>query len=356
MDTASAAGSAAERTLHTLEFKGSGGEYFRIWIVNIALTIVTLGIYSAWAKVRTVRYFRGNTFLAGHSFDYHASPLRILIGRIIAVTFLVAYGVGARISPFAPLVWSILFLFILPWLVVSSLRFNARNTSYRNVRFNFVGGMAHAARVFILWPFLSIFTLFLTIPLVHRTRDYYIINNHTFGGQSFATEFSGWSIYRVYIIGFVLWAIALAALVGTAAALIGPIDVFRPGFKPAPAVVALALAIYLAFIFVLIVLQVFVHAMTVNLAVSNTALGPHGFRSQLNPVSMAWIVFSNTVLTLLTLGFFYPWAAVRLARYQIGRTSMLAATSLDEFTAEAVATQGAIGEEIASFFDLGISL
>ena len=30
-------------------FTGKTGEYFRIWIVNLALTILTLGIYSAWA-------------------------------------------------------------------------------------------------------------------------------------------------------------------------------------------------------------------------------------------------------------------------------------------------------------------
>jgi uncharacterized membrane protein YjgN (DUF898 family) len=38
------------------EFRGTGGEYFRIWIVNLLLTILTLGIYSAWAKVRQLRY------------------------------------------------------------------------------------------------------------------------------------------------------------------------------------------------------------------------------------------------------------------------------------------------------------
>ncbi|HEX8601991.1 MAG TPA: DUF898 family protein, partial [Pseudoduganella sp.] len=39
------------------EFTATGGEYFRIWIVNLLLTIVTLGIYSAWAKVRRNQYF-----------------------------------------------------------------------------------------------------------------------------------------------------------------------------------------------------------------------------------------------------------------------------------------------------------
>jgi len=39
------------------EFRGDGMEYFKIWIVNILLTILTLGIYSAWATVRNNRYF-----------------------------------------------------------------------------------------------------------------------------------------------------------------------------------------------------------------------------------------------------------------------------------------------------------
>ena len=29
------------------QFEGSATEYFKIWIVNVLLTIVTLGIYSA---------------------------------------------------------------------------------------------------------------------------------------------------------------------------------------------------------------------------------------------------------------------------------------------------------------------
>ena len=53
---------------HTFSFTGTGKEYFKIWIVNILLSIVTLGIYSAWAKVRTEKYLHGNTFLNGSSF------------------------------------------------------------------------------------------------------------------------------------------------------------------------------------------------------------------------------------------------------------------------------------------------
>ena len=75
----------------TLTFGGRAGEYFGIWIVNILLSILTLGIYSAWAKVRNRRYFYGHTELVGHAFDYLASPIAILKGRLIAFFILVLY-------------------------------------------------------------------------------------------------------------------------------------------------------------------------------------------------------------------------------------------------------------------------
>ena len=73
-----------------VRFTGSGAEYFGIWIVNLLLTIVTLGIYSAWAKVRRLQYFYRHTELAGSSFDFHGRPIKILIGRIIALLMLFA--------------------------------------------------------------------------------------------------------------------------------------------------------------------------------------------------------------------------------------------------------------------------
>ena len=352
-----AAGTAGGKTLHVFEFRGSGAEYFKIWIVNLALTIVTLGIYSAWAKVRTLRYLRGSTFVAGHPFDYHASPVRILIGRVIAVIVLIAYGSSSRIHPAVTAGWIIFFLFVTPWLVVSSLRFNARNTSYRNVRFNFIGSMAGAARVYILWPILSLLTLTATWPLARRARDYYFVNNHTFGGKSFFTMFSGWSIYRIYLIGISLFIAALA-FIGAVAWFgflrTGLLDFHTktPSFHS----IASILALYFLAFFVLSTISMFIHALSMNLVLNNTTLEGHELRCDLGPYRLAWIAVSNAMLVLLTIGLFYPWARVRMLRYEASRFALLAASDLDEFASESIAAQGAIGEEIASFFDLGISL
>jgi uncharacterized membrane protein YjgN (DUF898 family) len=83
-----------ERAL-SFRFTGTAQEYFRIWIVNTLLTIVTLGIYSAWAKVRSRQYFYRNTWLDDSSFEYLADPIKVLKGRLIAALTLVGLAAPA---------------------------------------------------------------------------------------------------------------------------------------------------------------------------------------------------------------------------------------------------------------------
>ncbi|PSU50443.1 DUF898 domain-containing protein, partial [Photobacterium aphoticum] len=135
-----------------IRFYGRGGEFFGIWIVNILLSVVTLGIYSAWAKVRTKKYFYGNTELGADRFDYHGQPLQILKGRIVAIICVWVWVLSSNTLPLLSGVLLLLFIALMPWLIVSNTRFDARMTSYRNVRFNFVGTLGGAYMVFLGWP------------------------------------------------------------------------------------------------------------------------------------------------------------------------------------------------------------
>lgn len=149
------------------QFTGTGREYFGIWIVNILLTIVTFGIYSAWAKVRRQRYFYGNTRLAGHAFDYHARPKQILIGRIIVLAGLFTYNIVVNLFPLASLALLLLLFLISSLLIMRGLRFNARVTSYRTVRLDFHGRYWGAAKAYIAGPVLAAVTLGILAPPRH---------------------------------------------------------------------------------------------------------------------------------------------------------------------------------------------
>src|SRR5437763_13698019 len=91
---------AGEPQTHRLDirFTGSGSEYFRIWIVNLLLTIVTLTLYYPWAKVRRLRYFYGNTLVDGQPLGFHAEPAKMLRGYLLVGAMVLLYGVGSRLS------------------------------------------------------------------------------------------------------------------------------------------------------------------------------------------------------------------------------------------------------------------
>ena len=91
-------------------FTGTADAYFGIWIVNILLTILTLGIYAAWAKVRTNRYFYGHTNVAGANFDYLASPIMILKGYLIAVAIFIIYSAISYLAPGFELIFFVLLM------------------------------------------------------------------------------------------------------------------------------------------------------------------------------------------------------------------------------------------------------
>ncbi len=132
------------------EFNGKGAEYFSIWIVNVVLTILTLGIYSAWAKVRTKQYFYGNTKLDGASFQYLADPKRILIGRIIASVIFLGYYAAAMFSPTIAVMILLVLLALGPIFLVWSMSFQLRNSAYRHVSFLFQKDYSGAYKTFAL--------------------------------------------------------------------------------------------------------------------------------------------------------------------------------------------------------------
>ena len=351
LGAAAPAPSAPAMAGHRLLFTSNASEYFGIWIVNILLTVVTFGIYSAWAKVRRMRFFYGHTEIAGTSLEYHGDPVRILIGRIIAFAILVVYNVMLELFPIAGLALLGVLIFVFPFLIQRSIRFNARVTSWRNVHFDFHGSYWGAFAIYVLGGLMVVFTLGLTIPLLSKWTWRYVMNNMTYGGRPFACDPAAGAMYRQAIVPF-LMAIGASVLLAGGAALIfmtnpGLIDTFGDGAEQimesgiwvffAPTYAAI-LALYL--------IISYVYAAGVrNVGVSATIIdGRHRLTSAMGRFRYAWIALSNLFVTLITFGLARPWAAVRAYRYSIETITLTTSGSLDDYVNKVAASGNALGD------------
>lgn len=329
-------------------FTGAAGEYFRIWIVNACLTLVTLGIWSAWAKVRNTQYLRAHTTLDGMPFTYDANPLAILRGRILAVT---AVGVWTALGYVAPLAQFALLVpaaFIVPWLIVASLRFNARVTTYRNVGFTFSGGYGDALGYFVVAPVMSVFTLYLLIPWVVFRQRVWQAEKTAWGNLGLRLQASAGSFYAAHvpaIVVFIIGIIALGVVVGVSVATAGDAESLPPWS------IALMVIVYVAML-----LGTFItHASLTRLTLDSLRVG-EGARVHCNvdPVRYAWILASNTVCTFASLGMLYPWGEIRRLRYLADGTSVSGLEAFDEVTGSRATAGSAAGEEIADAFDIDV--
>ncbi|WP_293371948.1 YjgN family protein [Nevskia sp.] len=374
-----------EPTVNPLRFNGNGAEYFRIWIVNLMLTIVTLGIYSAWAKVRRLQYFYRNTELAGTGFEYHGQPKAILVGRAIALLMFLAYQYSAEVSLWLFGVVVVVLLVVWPWLLHNSLRFRLHNSSYRGLRFQFVGslGGTYLASYRQLVIMLVMFAAVGLLALVSKTaatfagfaaalavvfwvypawyRDFkQFQHNHTQYGQQrfqFSTTIRKFSwifsmVFLQAIVIFIVAAITIAAL-GIEFPKAGAEADGAPspkGFK--------SIAILLTFVYggLFLVCIPYFRARVDNLIWNNTRFDGGHFESRQEAHKLAGIYFTNLIGVALTLGFFMPWAMVRLARYRAECLSLTLTAPLDDIVAAPSDEVGAIGEEAGSVFDIDVAL
>ncbi len=321
-------------------FTGTAREYFGIWIVNLMLSIVTLGIWSAWAKVRNRMYILGNTGIDGRPFGYHASGLQILLGRLVVIAFLAGIYATALISPtVSGIVW-LLFLMVTPWLINRGLRFNATMTSWSTVRFDFRGSYLRSALVFVIYPFLSVVSLGLFVPYATRAVKRYTIGGHRLGVSMFGFS----SGIRPFWMAFLLTGACGGILVLIAIGAAWTVMSAGPANTHSAHVVAM-MNVFLVALFALIPVSVFYAAFLRNaIYAAITVENDHRFHSAISPPRYVWIAFSNAVAIACSLGMLLPWARIRMTRYLCSRTWLVPAGSLDDIIDEARSRETAVGD------------
>lgn len=331
-------------------FTGNAREYFGIWIVNTLLKIITLGVYSPWAKVRKRQYFYGNTLLDDANFDYLANPLALLKGWLIGAALFICYSVGSQFSPIVGMVSGLLIYLLLPWVIVRSRLFNNRNSAYRNIRFNFEPAYGRAYKVFILLPLLSVFTLGLLMPYVYYRQKQFLMENNRYGETTFSFDARISEFYMIALKTFGIVVLAIVLFAAGAAAL----SLVMPQADPqAPVIAATVMPLMMTGYFVLYFLVfVYSYVRTANLTLSCTRIGRNRLISRLRVRDMCWLLFSNLLASVCSFGLLIPWATVRLTRYRLEKLSLLAFDDLNAMRGTTLEQTSAAGEEIGDIFGI----
>lgn len=338
-----------------IQFNGNAREYFGIWIVNLLLSIVTLGVYSAWAKVRRKKYFYQNTLIEGAGFDYHANPVSILKGRVIAFVAFVLYQVAHQYTPIMAAILSLAFLGVLPWIIVRGNVFNARNSSHRGLRFNFVGTVSQAFSYYVALLMLIPFTLGLILPYIAKQRTLFKISMHRFGLTPFTFDATGKAFYNVYfkaglvMIGVIL--LVVFAAVGIEKSVMHGVTLPRQVQMGVT-----LMAVFVGYILVFVLAGAYIQARVGNLVWNHTQLDQLHFESTLRARDFMWIYFSNFVLILFSFGLMTPWARVRTMRYRMQHLVLVGNVDLDQFASSKLTDMKAAGEEIADLFDVDLAI
>ena len=344
---------------HQFEFTGTANEYFRIWIVNVFLSVITLGIYSAWAKVRTRQYFYANTKLDGHPFEYLGNPIAILKGNLVVGLGAFLYSVAQRFNPFISIGIAVVGYCVFPFLIYQSLRFMATNSSYRNIRFRFHGKLRASYVEYFLFPILILFSGGLIFPYIQFRQHQYLLNNAAYGTSR--NSFNGVSshYFGVYFRVFLIVIATYAVLIAVGAAIFFN---FRPsrfgtGVPDLLTIYLLLIPIYIVLLGMGAVVQQYAYVNIHNYMFKESGVtGKIRFVSRLDTWEMVKLQIVNLLAIIFSLGLLSPWAKVRRTQYILSNMTVISNGGLEDVVADVYEEQSAVGDAVTDYFNVDFGL
>jgi uncharacterized membrane protein YjgN (DUF898 family) len=332
------------------EFSATAAEYFRIWIVNLFFTLITLGIYSAWAKVRKKRYFYGSTRFDGDSFDYFGNPKAILRGRVIAVLVFVAYAILGELYPESRFVFWASAALLFPFFLVRAFAFNARNSAFRGLRFDFTATTRQAMRMYIGMALLVLVTFGIAYPWLVARHKNFVLSHHSVGTTGFDCNVTGRQLWNIYFrAGLIVVAVSVpTGLLGGMAMS----SLRLPEWLEWARYLFVGLPIYAAYA----AAYAYTQARTTNLLWNGTSAPGIRFSSTLAPMALIKVYLGNALAAACSAGLLIPWAIVRTMRYRLENFAAIVEGSTVFEANPNLARVGATGQELGDIFSLDLGV
>jgi uncharacterized membrane protein YjgN (DUF898 family) len=332
---------AAHQALH---YDGRIGPLYRIFVVNLLLTIVTVGIYRFWAITRWRRYFWSHMSFQGERLEYTGRGIELFLGVLMAIGILIGLAVVAGVLSYvlgrihrALAVLPIFVLYVTIFILAAAARFSAQRyrlsrTSWCGIRGGMRGSaLAYGVRSF-LYMLLLPFTLFQTLPWMQIRLAERRINASMLGSASFSFRGRARSLYLPFIATFLGTAVLFAVLVAVVWGIVGPWIMPFVGSADDPRLaMALRRAVpvivigVLAFSVGAALIGCWYSALFLRHVVGNTRLDALPLRSTVTGRALLWLFVGNGLIALLTLGLGLPFVFQRSMHF-LARNLLISGT------------------------------
>ena len=341
---------------------GKGAELFRLYIVNLALSLVSLGFYRFWGKTRIRRYLWAGTRYLDEPLEYTGTGKELFLGflvvlavllplfLVIAVAQVVAQTTAPEYLPLGQFLPTLLILYLIPVAAYRARRYRLSRTLWRGIRSRQTGSAWRYGAMSLGFLVANVMTLGLLYPVGRVRLAGYRLNNTWFGDRRFRFDGRAGSLYKPFLIN-------LALAVGTAVLAVGlVISIAGVLFGTGEFDLGVG-ALLPLFIPVLILLSAILpwfryKAVEWRYLTGRTRYERLSFDTDVGWRGLAWLRVTNAILVVVTLTLAVPFVILRSARFVCRHLA-----TAGEVDFEAIAqSQGELperGEGLAEAFDVG---
>ena len=319
------------------------GGFLGLSLLNGLLRILTLGVYHFWGKTEVRQRIWSAVRIDGEPLEYRGTGWELFRGFLI-IFFLVLLPLGL-ITFLAPLLWgSRVFgqgaVNSLLWLLLFALwglgihrarRYRLSRTLWRGIRGGLSGSSGRFAWTYLWTTLLIPLTIGWIVPWRAVILQRALFNDTRFGDQAFNFQGRAGPLYKRYWLVWVSGIILFAAAMGGIGAILGPI---MPAGGPPPGGmkpmtwdrIAGVVAILFGALLIFAMIRAWYSSRMFNYFAAETTYQGGRFHLATTVPTLVWLVATNYLIRTLSLTILSPIAEARATRYIIDRLSIEGAT------------------------------
>jgi uncharacterized membrane protein YjgN (DUF898 family) len=344
------------------EFTGTWREFLPVALTNLALSIVTLGIYRFWAKARERRYLWSRTRFIDEHLEWTGTGKEMFIGFLIVFAILIPLLIGAQ------LVWQgmmmrgeFLAAGVLATVLYGGIFYLIGVAQFRALRYRLSRSWWHGIRGgshdagwsyggrFVGKTLLGFLPFGLLVPwsMTSLWNDRW--NAMSFGQHDFTARADTKGLFARWLLLYVIAVVAMAAVGGiiwqvAASAAVGE----DPGAGSAFTMVLVILGAYVGFL----LLSLSYYAAFFRQVIGASSIAGIDFEFTARTKDWLKLILGNIALVIFTLGFGALFLGYRNWSFAIRHMEATGEINLDALLKSQTSATGD-AEGLADAFDIG---